>query len=109
MSFINNNRAAGMAIEEACLEAGYTRLRPIWASSITTLAGLLPTAYGWGGVEPFVQPMARAMAWGLAFAMPITLVLIPMGMLFVEDAKCGLVRVFRRLGAKNHHGDKGRS
>jgi multidrug efflux pump subunit AcrB len=109
VSFINNNRAAGMAIEEACLEAGYTRLRPIWASSITTLAGLLPTAYGWGGVEPFVQPMARAMAWGLAFAMPITLVLIPMGMLFVEDAKCGLVRVFRRLGAKNHHGDKGRS
>jgi multidrug efflux pump subunit AcrB len=109
VSFINNNRAAGMAIEEACLEAGYTRLRPIWASSITTLAGLLPTAYGWGGVEPFVQPMALAMAWGLAFAMPITLVLIPMGTLFVEDVKCGLVRIFRRLGAKNHHGDNGRS
>jgi hypothetical protein len=110
VSFINNSRAAGMSTEEAsCLEAGYTRLRPIWASSITTLAGLLPTAYGWGGVEPFVQPMARAMAWGLAFAMPITLVLIPMGTLFVEDVRRGLVRIFRTLGAKNHHGDKGRS
>jgi multidrug efflux pump subunit AcrB len=74
VSFINNNRAAGMSIEEACLEVGYTRLRPIWASSITTLAGILPTAYGWGGVEPFVQPMVRALAWGLAFAMPMTLV-----------------------------------
>jgi multidrug efflux pump subunit AcrB len=109
MSFINNNRAAGMSVEEACLEAGYTRLRPIWASSITTLAGLLPTAYGWGGYEPFVQPMARAMAWGLAFAMPITLFLIPMGTLFVEDAKRGLASIFRRPGPKNHRGDNGHS
>jgi multidrug efflux pump subunit AcrB len=109
MSFINNNRAAGMPIEEACLEAGYTRLRPIWASSITTLAGLLPTAYGWGGYEPFVQPMARAMAWGLAFAMPITLFLIPLGTLFVEDARRGLARLFRRPGPKNHQDDNGRS
>jgi multidrug efflux pump subunit AcrB len=109
VSFINNNRLAGMSMEESCLEAGYTRLRPIWASSITTLVGLLPTAYGWGGVEPFVQPMARAMAWGLAFAMPITLVLIPMGMLFVEDAKHGLAGILRRLGPKNHHGDNGQS
>lgn len=109
VSFINNNRAAGMSIEEACLEAGYTRLRPIWASSITTLAGLLPTAYGWGGFEPFVQPMARAMAWGLAFAMPITLFLIPMGTLFVEDARRGLAQIFRRSGPKNHQSDTSHS
>ena len=87
MSFINKNRAAGMSIEKACLEAGYTRLRPIWTDAITTLAGLVPTAYGWGGVKPFVQPMARAMAWGLAFAMPTTLFLVPLGTLYVEDAK----------------------
>jgi multidrug efflux pump subunit AcrB len=108
VSFINNNRAAGMPIEEACLEAGYTRLRPIWASSITTLVGLLPTAYGWGGFEPFVQPMARAMAWGLAFAMPITLLLIPVGVLLVEDARRGLVRIFRRPDSKDSGGDNGR-
>jgi multidrug efflux pump subunit AcrB len=64
VSFINKNRATGMSIEEAWLEAGYARLRPIWTSAISTLAGLLPTAYVWGGVEPFVQPMTRAMAWG---------------------------------------------
>lgn len=104
MSFINNNRAAGMSIEEACVEAGYTRLRPIWASAITTLAGLVPPAYGWGGFEPFVQPMARTMAWGLAFAMPITLFLIPIGTLFVEDVNRGLAHLFRWSGAKgNHH------
>lgn len=97
VSFINDQRAAGVPLDRACLEAGCTRLRPIWASSITTLAGLLPTAYGWGGIEPFVQPMARTMAWGLAFAMPFTLFLIPMGILFVEDSK----RVFRRLGRRH--------
>ena len=97
VSFINQQRAAGVDLETACLEAGVTRLRPIWASSITTLAGLLPTAYGWGGAEPFVQPMARAMAWGLAFAMPFTLFLIPMGIVLIEDSKRSMVRLFRRL------------
>jgi multidrug efflux pump subunit AcrB len=107
VSFINNNRAAGMPMEEACLEAGYTRLRPIWASSITTLVGLLPTAYGFGGFEPFVQPMARTMAWGLAFAMPITMFLIPMGALLVEDARQGLARRLRGAKAKNHQSENG--
>jgi multidrug efflux pump subunit AcrB len=109
VSFINNNRAAGMSIEEACVEAGYTRLRPIWASAITTLAGLVPTAYGWGGFEPFVQPMARTMAWGLAFAMPITLFLIPIGILLVEDVNRGLAQLFRWSGAKDHHHKDGQT
>lgn len=105
MSFINTYRSDGLSIEDACLEAGYTRLRPIWASSITTLVGLLPTAYGFGGHEPFVQPMARAMAWGLAFAMPFTLFLIPMGTLVVDDARRLLMRIFKGKGLKNHHID----
>jgi multidrug efflux pump subunit AcrB len=109
VSFINRQRAAGVALEAACLEAGCTRLRPIWASSITTLAGLLPTAYGWGGGEPFVQPMARAMAWGLAFAMPFTLFLIPMGIVCVEDGRRFLTRLFRRTPVKTHRFDQGQS
>jgi multidrug efflux pump subunit AcrB len=105
VSFINNYRASGLSMEDACLEAGSTRLRPIWASSITTLVGLLPTAYGFGGYEPFVQPMARAMAWGLAFAMPFTLFLIPMGALVVDDGRRLLTRVFQQVGPKNHQAD----
>jgi multidrug efflux pump subunit AcrB len=109
VSFINKNRAAGMSIEEACLEAGYTCLRPIWTDAITTLAGLVPTAYGWGGVKPFVQPMARAMAWWLAFAMPITLFLVPLGTLYVEDAKRGFAKMFRRSSAKDHQPNDGQA
>jgi AcrB/AcrD/AcrF family len=103
VSFVNKNRAAGMSIEEVRLEAGYTRLRPVWSSAITTLAGLVPTAYGWGGVEPFVQPMAWAMAWGLVFDMPITLFLVPLATLFMEDAKHGFAKMFRQSSAKDHN------
>jgi hypothetical protein len=53
--------------------------------------------------------MARAMAWRLAFAMSITLFLIPMATLFVEDAKRGFAKVFWRPGAKNHQNDGGAS
>jgi multidrug efflux pump subunit AcrB len=109
MSFINKSRAVGRSIEEACLEAGYTRLRPIWTSAITTPAGLVPTAYGWDGVEPFVQPMAQAMAWGLAFAMPITLFRVLLGTLFVEAAKRGFAKMFRRSSAKDHQPHDGQA
>jgi multidrug efflux pump subunit AcrB len=107
--FINKNRAAGRSIEEACLEADYTRLRSIWTNAITTLADLVPTAYGWGGVEPFVQPMARAMVWGLAFAMPITLFLVPLGTLCVEDAKRGFAKMFRLSSAKDRQPHDGQA
>jgi Cu/Ag efflux pump CusA len=84
-------------------------LRSIWTSAITTLAGLVPTAYGWGGVEPFIQPMARAMAWGLAFAMLITLFLVPLGTLFVEDARRGFAKILRRSSAKDHQPNDGQA
>ena len=85
VDFINKKRAEGMPIEEAAVEAGAQRLRPIWASSITTLLGLFPTAYGFGGYEPFVAPMALSLAWGLTFAMPMTLFLIPAAYVTVDD------------------------
>ena len=53
------------------------RLRAIIMTSITTIAGLLPLAYGIGGVDPFVGYMALALAWGLFLATPLTLILIP--------------------------------
>ncbi|MDP3542602.1 MAG: efflux RND transporter permease subunit [Elusimicrobiota bacterium] len=77
VNFINDKRAQGIPVEQAAIDAGAERLRPIWASSITTLLGLFPTAYGFGGYEPFVAPMALSLAWGLTFAMPMTLFLIP--------------------------------
>lgn len=96
VDFINKRRAEGAALEEAAAAAGAERLRPIWASSITTLLGLFPTAYGFGGYEPFVAPMALALAWGLTFAMPMTLFLIPAAYVAIEEWSEALKTRLRR-------------
>ncbi|MFC1724914.1 efflux RND transporter permease subunit [candidate division KSB1 bacterium] len=53
------------------------RLRPILMTSITTVAGLLPLAYGIGGSDPWIAPMALALGYGILFATPLTLILLP--------------------------------
>lgn len=52
-------------------------MRPILLTSITTIAGLLPLAYGIGGTDPYMSPMALALGYGLLFATPLILVLVP--------------------------------
>lgn len=54
-----------------------TRLRAVIVTTLTTVAGLLPTAYGLGGYDSMLAEMMLAMAWGLVFGMLITLVLVP--------------------------------
>ena len=75
--FIQRARKEGIEMIEAILLAGRRRLRAVVLTAATTVVGLLPTAYGWGGSDPFVSPMALALSWGLAFATLITLIVIP--------------------------------
>ena len=65
--------------------AAIHRLRPILLTSVTTVAGLLPMAYGIGGSDPFSAPMAMAMGYGILFATPLTLVLLPCLLLIQRD------------------------
>jgi multidrug efflux pump subunit AcrB len=58
-------------------EGTSSRLRPIILTSITTVVGLIPTAYGFGGYDPFIAPMALALGYGILFATPLTLLLLP--------------------------------
>lgn len=63
------------------------RLRAIFLTTITTSAGLLPLAYGIGGDDPTTAPMALALGWGLIFATPLTLLLIPCLYSILDDFK----------------------
>ncbi|MCK5002933.1 MAG: efflux RND transporter permease subunit [Gammaproteobacteria bacterium] len=53
------------------------RLRPVLLTTFTTVAGLLPTAYGIGGKDGLIMPLTMSMAYGLMFATLITLILTP--------------------------------
>ena len=53
------------------------RLRAVILTTLTTLAGVLPLAYGIGGIDYILQPMALALGYGLVFGTIITLILIP--------------------------------
>ncbi len=75
--FVQRAIRTGISYREAILLAGRRRLRAVFLTATTTVVGLLPTAYGWGGLDPFVSPMALALSWGLAFATLVTLVAIP--------------------------------
>lgn len=75
--------------------AAKSRLRPIMLTTLTTVAGLLPTAYGIGGFDPMISPMALAMSWGLLFGSLITLFLIPAFFMVRQDIK------YRKKPAQN--------
>lgn len=77
VDFINRMRAKGHERRTSILEAGKMRLRPVIMTSVTTIGGLVSVAYGIGGGDPFLKPMALAIIWGLTFSTLLTLVGIP--------------------------------
>jgi len=77
ISFINELRREGMAVTQAVIKAAETRLRPILLTSLTTIAGLLPTALGLGGKSVVWGPMASTIIFGLIFSTLTALLLIP--------------------------------
>ena len=86
-----------ISAEAAVINATKHRLRPILLTSITTVVGLLPMAYGVGGSDPFSAPMALAMGYGILFATPLTLILLPCLLLVQEDAKTLVGKCMRKV------------
>jgi multidrug efflux pump subunit AcrB len=64
-------------IRELVAEGTADRLRAILLTTFTTVAALIPLAYGIGGYDLYMAPMALTLGWGLLFATPLTLILIP--------------------------------
>ncbi len=67
----------GMSVRESVIESGRRRLRPILMTTLTTILGLLPLAFGIGEGADAQAPLARAVIGGLAGSTAITLLLIP--------------------------------
>jgi multidrug efflux pump subunit AcrB len=73
-------RAAGLGEHAALIEAGRIRLRPIVMTTLCTLAGLLPLAFGLGAGSELQRPLAVAVIGGLTLSTLVTLVLLPVGL-----------------------------
>lgn len=77
VAFINRLRANGMDRKESIINAVRMRIRPVILTTITTVGGLSTVAYGIGGRDPFLVPMALSICWGLIFSTFLTLLMIP--------------------------------
>jgi len=70
-------RARGSSPEEAMIEAGERRLRPIMMTALATIAGMVPLALGWGAGSQMLQPLAIAVIGGILASMALSLVVTP--------------------------------
>jgi hydrophobic/amphiphilic exporter-1 (mainly G- bacteria), HAE1 family len=88
MDLINHYRAAGMSVQEAVVEGGRHRLRPILMTAIATIFALLPMGLGLTGEGGFIsQPLAIVVIGGLVSSTLLTLVLVPTFYTMVENGK----------------------
>ncbi|MGL4935150.1 MAG: efflux RND transporter permease subunit [Cetobacterium sp.] len=74
-------------LNEAILEAGKTRLRPIFMTTMTTVFGMIPLSLGLGQGSEMYKGMAIAVIFGLVFSTLLTLIVIPILFYLYEVGK----------------------
>jgi multidrug efflux pump subunit AcrB len=77
----------GFQYDEAILKAGISRFRAIFLTSITTVAGLSPLIFETSRQAQFLIPMAISIAYGIAIATVLTLIMLPMLLSVSNSAK----------------------
>jgi multidrug efflux pump subunit AcrB len=90
---VNRRRAAGDSIEDAARSAGVARFRAVMLTSLTTFAGLTPLILEKATQAQFLIPMAVSLGFGVMFATVITLLLVPINYLVLEDLRALARRV----------------
>lgn len=100
IDFINNSRKRGADKMKSIMEGSLLRFRAILLTTLTTVLGVLPSAYGIGGNDPFIQPMALAMNYGLVVGAFLSLFLVPCLMAITDDLHGVYARYFGNGGEK---------
>ena len=80
VSHLNYIKAKSAELEDKIVwiaRGSKDRLRAVVLTTLTTMAGVLPLAYGIGGTDVFLQPMVLALGYGLIFGTVLTLILLP--------------------------------
>lgn len=84
----------GMPFKEALYEAGRSRFRAIFLTSVTTVAGLMPLIFETARSAKFLIPMAITISYGIAYATVLTLFLLPILLYLSNSVKRGRIWLF---------------
>ncbi len=85
ITFINNAREHHSSAHDAVVNAGIQRFRPIMLTTLTTFGGLSPMIFETSRQARFLIPMAISLGYGLLFATLITLILVPVLYMIIND------------------------
>jgi HAE1 family hydrophobic/amphiphilic exporter-1 len=96
IDYSNQLRAEGKPIIDSLIEAGTTRLRPIFITAITTVLGLVPMAISQGEGAETMQPFAVTVIGGLSFSTVLTLLYVPCIYLILEGWKERIIKKFSK-------------
>lgn len=77
LNYLKAKFASTMSVYEWVVQGAKDRLRAVVLTTLTTLAGVMPLAYGIGGTDFILQPMVLSLGYGLLFGTLITLILLP--------------------------------
>jgi CzcA family heavy metal efflux pump len=89
LDFADRRHEEGLDMEASVLEAARVRLRPILMTTLCTLFGLAPLAFGLGAGAELQKPLALAVIGGLSLSTLVTLYLVPMGYLRLTRVRKG--------------------
>jgi multidrug efflux pump len=94
VEYANQLRERGLSTVNAMLESGRIRLRPILMTSVSTIMGAIPIAYGLGAGSTSRRPLGYAIVGGILFSTVLTLFLVPVAYVLLD----GLRERVRRRG-----------
>lgn len=86
----NSYLREGLKFDDALYEAGRSRFRAIFLTSLTTIAGLAPLIFEKSRQAQFLKPMAISIAYGIGFATILTLLMLPLFLSFSNYIKVGV-------------------
>src|SRR5438105_21149 len=80
-------RGLGYSPQEALIQAGRRRLRPIVMTAAAAMAGMLPLAFGLGAGSQMLQPLAIAVIGGILVSMVLSLIVTPAVQYFTTEGR----------------------
>ncbi|WP_220732357.1 efflux RND transporter permease subunit [Shewanella morhuae] len=94
VDFVNRARKQGQSVRQAAVDSGCYRFRAIILTSLTTFVGLVPIILERSLQAQIVIPMATSLAFGILFSTVVTLILVPLLYIILDDIKHASSRFF---------------